>query len=254
MWAGPVSGEPVVDYRSHDQHYAASMMKVALVSAAYREAERGCLDLDAAVMVHNSFRSAGDGSSYAIDPDDDSDAQVWRRIGQRVALRWLCYRAIVRSSNLATNLVLEVVGVPAVEQVLAAAGATGSSVKRGIEDGTARAVGLHNTVTATDLARLFQGLMTGRLASERSCAEIVSVLAAQQINDALPRGLPGGTWVAHKSGWMTGVSHDGGIVQPPDGEPFIFVICTTSDLAEQEGLDLIAAAAAAAWEDRKVLG
>lgn len=229
-------------------------MKLPLVVAVYREADREGLDLDGPVLVENSFRSAADGSTYGVDRADDSDPQVWAREGERVALRWLCYRALVRSSNLATNLVLDAVGTEAVQHVLADAGAQHSCVRRGIEDAAARRAGLQNIVTAADLAVVLQGLAAGTLASHYACTEILSVLAAQQINDAIPAGLPAGTWVAHKSGWVDGVSHDAALIRPPDAPPFVFVVCTTSDLAEQAGLDLIAGAAAAAWADRRVLG
>jgi beta-lactamase class A len=56
--------------------------------------------------------------------------------------------------------------------------------------------------------------------------------------------------VAHKSGWVEGISHDAGIVYPPDAAPFVVVICTTSALDEQAGLDLIGTGALAAWSDR----
>lgn len=254
VWAGPVRGEAVVVHDPDAQHYAASTIKLPLVVAAYREADQDAVDLSAPLMVHNSFHSAADGSAYSIDDRDDSDPQVWRRVGQQVALRWLCYRALVCSSNLATNLVLDVVGTDAVQRVVAGAGARRSCVKRGIEDAAARQSGLQNLVTAADLARILQALAAGTLASPDACAEIVSVLAAQQINDAIPIGLPRGSWVAHKSGWVDGVSHDAALIRPPDAAPFLFVMCTTSELAEQDSLDLIAAGAAAAWEDRKVLG
>ncbi len=251
VWCGPATGDPSFSHRADDPHYAASMMKLALVIAVYRDAEAGRLDLDRDVLVHDDFASRADGSTYTMDRADDSDAEPWRRLGEQVALRWLCYRAIVRSSNLATNLVLDVVGTDAVSMALQAAGASGSAVTRGIEDGAARDAGLQNIVTAADLARTLQSLHSGTILSRDGCDEIVSVLAAQQINDAIPVRLPPGSRVAHKSGWVEGVSHDAGIIFSTSGEtePLVFVMCTTSDLDEQAGLDLIAAGAAAAWED-----
>lgn len=256
IWAGPVTGDPTLSHRVDEQHYAASTMKTALVLAAFREAESGLTDLDAAVPVYDTFTSRADGSTFAMDRDEDSDPEPWRRLGSRVALRWLCHRALVRSSNLATNLVLEAVGFDAVAAALHAVEASHSSVSRGIEDKAAREAGLQNLVTACDLARTLQSLHAGTAASSASCREILSVLAAQQINDAIPMGLPPGTRLAHKSGWVDGISHDAGIVYPSrqqGGEPFVLAVCTTSELDEQAGLDLIAAGAAAAWADRRLL-
>lgn len=250
VWLGPVSGAPVFEWFAHEQHYAASTIKLPLVVAAYRLAARGDIDLERKVAIHNSFQSAVGGPRFGLDSAEDSDEEVWRRLGTEVALRWLCYRAIVRSSNLATNLVLEHVGTEEVVEVLSAAGATSSCLTRGIEDYAARDAGLHNLVTAADLARILQSLAQRTLASSDDCEEIISVLAAQQINDAIPIGLPPGTWVAHKSGWVPGISHDAGLIRPEDAAPFVLTVCTTAELSEQEGLDVIAGIAAAAWADR----
>ncbi len=253
VWAGPLSGPPAFTCRADEQHYAASTMKLALVIAGFRRAEAGEVDLDAPVGVHDDFASQVGGGRFLMDRDEDSDPEVWRRIGKEVALRWLCYRAIVRSSNLATNLVLEEVGLDAVAATLSAAGSTRSVVSRGIEDTAARDAGLQNIVTAADLAGQLQALAAGELCSAQSTREVLDVLAAQQINDAIPAGLPAGTKVAHKSGWVEGISHDAGIVYPPDGAPYVLVVCTTTSLSEQAGLDLLARAAAASWTDRQQL-
>ncbi len=252
VWCAPLQGEPWVAHEAHKQHYAASTMKLALVVAAYRLADLGHLDLDEPVGIHADFASAAGGVRFSMDRTDDSDPEPWRRLGSEVALRWLCYHSIVRSSNLATNLVLERVGVDAVSETLSHVGASGSRVSRGIEDAAAREAGLDNLVTAADLGATLQSLAAGEAASAASCREILAVLAAQQINDAIPVRLPANASVLHKSGWIPGISHDAGIVHAPDHDSFVFVMCTTSDLDEQAGLDLIAAGAAAAFADRRV--
>lgn len=253
IWAGPVEGPATLAHDSDRPHYAASTMKLALVIAAYRLADSRTLDLDSMVTVHNSFASAVGGAGFQMDREEDSDPQTWQRMGTEVALRWLANRALVRSGNLATNLLLDVVGLEEVALTLADLGADSSSVTRGIEDAPARDAGRENLVTATDLARTLGALVTERAASPRACREILATLAAQQINDAIPAGLPPGTKVAHKSGWVTGISHDAGLVYPPDSSPYVLVVCTTSGLAEDESLALIAGAAEASWRDRKAL-
>lgn len=252
VWCAPLEGEPWVAHQQHLQHYAASTMKLALVTAAYRLADLGKLDLDDPVRIHNDFSSATRRTRFSMDRADDSDPEPWRRMGSDVALRWLGLRAIVRSSNLATNLVLDRIGVDAVAETLRHVGATGSVVSRGIEDTAAREAGLHNLVTAADLGVTLQSLATGRAGSSATCREILAFLGAQQINDAIPVQLPPSATVLHKSGWVTGVSHDAAVVKPADSDPFVFVMCTTSELGEQTGLELIAAGAAAAYEDRRV--
>ncbi len=251
IWAGPLDGPAAVSHEADRQHYAASTMKVALVLAAYRLADAGTLDLDSQVPVHSGFDSVAPGARFEMDRSEDSDEETWRRMDTPVALRWLASRAIVKSSNLATNLLLESVGLPAVAEALQVVGTTDSIVARGIEDAPARERGLQNLVTAADLALTLRQLDAHRVASPQSCQEILATLAAQQINDGIPVGLPPGTKVAHKSGWVTGISHDAGIVYPDDCPPYVLVVCTTSELTEDESLALIARAASASWQDRK---
>lgn len=249
LWYGPVDGEPWFVRDPEVQHYAASTMKLALVMAAFAAHARGDLDLDALVEVRNGFRSAADGSPFVMNEDYDNDPLPWQRIGGSVSLRWLAYRAVVRSSNLATNLLLDAVGADAVERLLRDAGATDSTVRRGIEDNAARAAGLDNVVTAADLAAELQALHGRSVLDDDASDELLHVLAAQQVNDAIPAGLPAGTPVAHKSGWVEGVTHDAALVGLGTSAPFILVVCTTAELDEDAANRLIAQAAGAAWID-----
>jgi beta-lactamase class A len=257
VWSGPTAGAAWFESNADAQHYAASTMKLPLVVAAYREAEAGRLDLDSATKVRNEFASVYDGSPFSLDRDEDSDRQPWNRMGQGVSLRWLAYRAIVKSSNLATNLLLDAVGVEPVQRVLADLGCDRSPFVRGIEDCVARDAGRNNLVTAADLARQLQALSADAdeqathpgILSATSAREVLDVLAAQQIADAIPRRLPGGTKVAHKSGWVEGVSHDAGIVFHPQRGRLVFAMCTTSELVQDTAADVVAQAARAAWDD-----
>ncbi|MDN5724337.1 MAG: class A beta-lactamase-related serine hydrolase, partial [Propionibacteriales bacterium] len=160
VWAGPVAGEPWFTHRADETHYAASMIKVPMVLAALREAEAGRLDLDAPVLIKNQFSSVADGSPFQMDDAEDSDPEPWGRLGATVPLRWLCWRSIVRSSNLATNLVFETVGAEAIADAFSTCGATNSTMTRGIEDATGREAGYDNRVTATDLAQMYRAIIT----------------------------------------------------------------------------------------------
>jgi beta-lactamase class A len=206
-------------------HGAASTMKLAVLVALFRAAEAGALDLDAPVPVVNDFASArGDGSRYADERGYDDESQVWTHLGRSVPLRWLARRMIVRSGNLATNLVLTRVGLPAVAEVWRLAGATGSVTARGIEDYAARDAGLDNVVTAADLGALLTAILGG-ITGPAARAEMLDLLAAQEYRHDLAAGLPGGVRIAHKNGWMTGVRHSAGIVFPADAPPYVVVVC-----------------------------
>lgn len=250
-WLGPVSGPPASVREESVTHYAASTMKLFVLVAAHRAADAGDIDLDAPVTVHDDFSSAADGSTFRMDQDYDNDDEVWAVLGSGAPLRWLVERMIVRSSNLATNLVLERVGMAGVQETLSALESRESTVTRGIEDVVAREAGLTNEVSARDLATTLQAIAGGAAASPVACEQIRATLAAQELRDTIPAGLPAGVQVAHKSGWVDGITHDAGIVLPPpeQGDPFILVVCTTSDLSEEDGRKLVARTATAAWQD-----
>ncbi|SCL15672.1 beta-lactamase class A [Micromonospora nigra] len=239
-------------------HYAASTMKVAVLAALHRAAEAGRLDPDAPVEVRNDFTSARPGAPrFTCARHFDNDQVVWDRLHRPASLRWLAERMIVRSSNLATNLVIEHVGLPAVAEVWALVGARHSVTGRGIEDFAAREAGVTNLVTAADLAALLGALADGAtapgpLAAPAACAAMLDVLCAQEFRDDLAEGLPPGTRIAHKSGWVRGVRHGAGVVFPDDAPPYLVVTCTSTDLvdADADACRLVAEVSAAAWAAR----
>lgn len=251
VWFGRPGQAPAYVREPDATHYAASTMKVAVLAAAYRLADQGLLDLDEQVPVHDDFESAtGDGSNYHATADYDSDPEPWALLGQSAGLRWLARRMIVRSSNLATNLVLERVGLPAVAAAWSAAGARHSVVARGIQDYGAEQAGLSNLVTAADLGALLTALYDGTLASPQACAQMLTVLLGQEVTQDVVAGLPAGTPVAHKNGWVDGVRHSAALVLPGDAPPYVLVTCVSADLDEQAGCDVVARVAAATWTVR----
>ncbi len=246
-------GDSVVQVNADAQHYAASTMKLPLVLAAYRLAAAGRLDLDAEFPVHNEFTSQV-GGGFGVVQEDDSDPQPWDRLGGTATLRWLCQRSIVRSSNLATNLVLERVGLPAVAEAIGACGATGISVGRGINDYAARdQLGDGNLITTRGLATILSALQHGTAADRTTCDAVLDVLAANEVATDLRAGLPAGTWVAHKNGWVTDVVHDAGLIRPPDARLFVLAVATTAPWPNEVAHAFIASITAAAWERRTAL-
>lgn len=247
----PVGSGPVVTRDADVVHAAASTMKLPLMMAAYRAAEAGELDLDAPVRIVDELPSATGvpGERYVTTRDYDNDDEPWDRLGEEVSLRWLVRRAIVSSSNLATNLVIDRVGLPRINALMTELGCTRSVVGRGIQDTPAGQAGLANVVTAHDLARLLAALVDGRAGGPASRAEMLDVLHDQLFNDGIPAGLPEGIPVAHKTGWIDGVTHDAALVRPPDGPSAVLVVLTTVDLPEERADALIADVARGAWVD-----
>lgn len=206
--------------------HAASTMKVPVMIELFRRADAGELDLEHKVEIRNRFASIIDGSPYELSAADDSDAELYERVGQTASIRELIQRMIVRSSNLATNILIEIAEPARIQQTIEALGTTRMQVLRGVEDGKAFRAGKSNTATASDLKTLMVAIANGTAASEAACDEMVEILAAQEFNDMIPAGLPAGTRVAHKTGRITAIQHDAAIVYPADGDPYVLVVLT----------------------------
>lgn len=204
--------------------HAASTMKVPVMIEAFRQVAEGRRAWDDPVRVENRFRSIVDGSEYAI--EDDSDDALYELQGQDLDLRNLVDRAITTSSNLATNLLIGLVTADSVQATVDRLGAPGMKVLRGVEDIKAFEAGLSNRTTAAALATLFEALRDGEAVSPDADAEMLDVLDDQAFNEMIPAGLPEGTRVAHKTGWITEIHHDAALVFPDGAPPYVLVILT----------------------------
>jgi beta-lactamase class A len=268
VWCGRLGAEAAYSRHEHETHYAASTMKVAVLAALTHSAEAGAVHLDAPVPVHNDFASALPAAPrFGCAQTYDNDDAVWDRLGGTATPRWLAQRMIVRSSNLATNLLLELVGLEPVARIYRRVGARHSVVGRGIEDAAAREAGITNLVTAADLAALLSAIARGAtaagaaepgsIASPAACRAMLDTLLAQECTEDLAAGLPTGTRIAHKNGWIEGVRHGVGVVFPDDAPPYVLAVCTTTPLAtndaDDEACRLLTRLAAASWADRQRL-
>jgi beta-lactamase class A len=209
-----------------ESFHAASTMKVPVMIEAFRLIDAGRLRLDQGILLVNQFGSIIDGSSYSLDAADDSDSSLYARVGERVPVRELVDRMITRSSNLATNAVIAIVGARNANATAHRLGARRMNVLRGVEDTKAYEAGRNNTTTARDLAALLGALERGEAAAPASTDSMRSILLRQEFNDRIPAGLPPGTRVAHKTGEITAVAHDAAIVYLPGRSPYVLVVLT----------------------------
>jgi beta-lactamase class A len=204
--------------------HAASTMKIPVMIQVFRDAETGRLALDDTVVVKNEFGSIADGSLYELDRADDSDSSLYERIGQPATVRELVDLMITVSSNLATNILMDLVDPGRVTATMRQLGADSIHVLRGVEDQKAYEAGLSNTTTARDLGIIMGTIAEHRAAGEAACRAMEEVLARQRFNDGLPSGLPPGTRVAHKTGWITGLHHDAAIVGAAGTPRYVLVV------------------------------
>lgn len=222
--------------------YAASTIKLHVMAAILRAVEAGELGLATELPVTRTF-TGSDGALFTLggdhlDPTHPAD-------GTPIMVRELVVRMIARSSNEATDQLIEVVGLDAVDAAIAALDLRATRVERLIGDAAALEVGATNETSAGDLAATMLALVgpsdgTGptapaapgtparpgvRLAREALAAQQIPIIAT-----VLRPGVPWGS----KSGWVDGYRHDVAVVGDPD-EPGVRVLAVmTAGLAPEE--------------------
>ncbi len=206
------------------EFHAASTMKVPVMIELFRQARAGLVRLDEPLTVTNEFASIVDGSPYTLSAGDDSDAEIYKRIGQPMTLLQLCEPMITVSSNFATNLLIERLNAERAQRTVKDLGADGMIVRRGVEDDKAFARGLNNSTTARALMILMERIARLEAVDADASRQMLDILKRQQFNDGIPAQLPPGTVVAHKTGSITKIHHDAAIVLAP--RPFVLVVLT----------------------------
>jgi beta-lactamase class A len=220
--------------------HAASTIKAGILFALFRAVEKGAARLDDGLHVRNRFLSIVDGIPYRIERERDGDSVVHKAIGRTMKLSDLARAMITRSSNLATNLLLDYLGLEYVRATLAQAGVTEVEIRRGVEDHRAFAAGIINETTADGLLRLFRLFCEEKALTEEHRVAALDILFAQEFKSMLPARLPKGVRAAHKTGEISTHSHDAGVVFAPDRKPYVLAILTESDPAEDRRAKAVA--------------
>lgn len=220
--------ETTIQWSYNADHYfhAASTMKIAVLLGVFRHVDRGELSLESPVHVRNRFTSIIDQQPFMLDLGRDADPDVYGHLGKTLTVRELAYWMITKSSNLATNLLVDVVGIPTIQAAIEELGIDGVRVLRGVEDQAAYEAGLNNEVTAHGLLKLLRLVAEGRVYSQTSCDEMLNIMLDQQYRSGIPAGLPKGARIAHKTGNISTVHHDAGIVFLENRKPYVLVILT----------------------------
>ena len=227
----------------HAVFHAASTMKLPVMMRIFELSEKNALAIEDSIEVRNSFSSIVDGSPYSLKREDDGEQDLYARIGQQERIIDLVDKMIVRSSNLATNILIEKAGSKESTELIRRLGGADMTVKRGVEDGKAFRAGLNNTATAYDLMILLRAILERKFLSGRSCDQMIEILLKQEFNNGIPAGLPKGTRVAHKTGSITEIRHDAAIVFPQNDRPYVIVILTQGIKEETKADSLIASIA-----------
>ncbi len=229
-----------IHIRGDENFHAASTYKTPVMLEAYR---RSLNDPDwnigDSLKVYNEFKSIVDGSSYEISQDDDRPG-IAEHIGEYLPIRRLIEHMIIQSGNLATNILIDQLSADSVTTYMHDMGLTGLQIRRGVYDMPAFEEGINNETTARDLSRMFYKLGNGEMLDEATTNEVIDILKRQAFRDMIPAKLPGAIEVAHKTGSITGVNHDSGIVYLPNGGWYALTLLSDESEDEERTVEILA--------------
>jgi beta-lactamase class A len=232
--------------------HSASVIKLAILVALYDAADQGRFSFGHRLHVRNRFLSAADGLPFKVDANRDADGEVHAAVGRTMQVRQLARRMIITSSNLATNLLVNLVGLEHARATMARLEITGVELNRGVEDERAFEQGISNRMTPNGAIGLLRSIVAAKGISPEAAEEMNNLLLDQQFTGTIAPGLPENVRsvakIAHKTGEISTVTHDAGAVFMPGRPPYLVSIFVESngDLKERQTAGV--AASAAVWE------
>jgi beta-lactamase class A len=229
--------------------HAASTIKVPILLGAFAAIDRGDLLPHSRVHVRNRFLSVVEDIPFRVESGRDANSAVHSAIGKMMRVDELAYHMITTSSNLATNLLLGVLGPDSVNEALRELDVEdGIELRRGVEDELAFEKRINNMVTANGLLRILVMLAEGKAFSPALSRRMMDILHGQEFNQGIPALLPKAARVAHKTGEISTVAHDAGVVYLPKRKPYVLVILTEWDPAASGRSRTIAAISHAIYQ------
>ncbi len=253
IWFKDLSSGLSLSQRSSLSMHAASTMKTPVLLEILRRVDAGTLKFTDELPVKNEFRSLVDGSPFSIGLEEN-DGPTVAHAGKMAPVEFLAKEMIVRSSNLATNILLTRLGPENVQKFTDALGAPTVHVRRCVEDGKAYEKGLNNETDAAGMGAVMEAVVRTPKLSAAAKAKAWEILIGQTFNEEIPAGLhpQSGAVVVHKTGSISSVQHDAAIVRLPDGREYVLVLLANDFGATEAGREKVTAAARkmsrAVWE------
>jgi beta-lactamase class A len=189
---------------------SASLVKVPIMLACFYAAEDGKINLNDEVRIKSSEIVSG-------------SKEMGNKVsGSAFTVEELFRPMITESDNTAANALIDLLGFDASNEYFKKMGLKNTNIARKMLDFEKRKEGEENYTTAQDMAYLLEGLYHESILNKDASRKCMELLGEQKINDRIPRKLPKGTFVAHKTGLEKYVCHDAGIVFTNKGN---FLIC-----------------------------
>jgi beta-lactamase class A len=211
------------DWNAEEVFPAASVIKLTILWELFRRVDEGELSLHEEMELRETAKVGGFGILKEMHP------------GLRPSLEDLATLMIILSDNMATNILIDLLGMEAINRTATELGLHKTVLQRKMMDGEAKARGLDNFTSPEDMAHLLWHYMESPDLSESSRKIMLNILLRQQCNNKLPLRMPLGAPLAHKTGDLPGTEHDVGILLLPK-QPIILVVMTKDLSRNQDGI------------------
>lgn len=198
---------------------SASMIKVFILATAMEEEAAGQLDENHELVLRDDMKVGGAGSLCG-----------WAD-GSRITIKQLLYKMITESDNTATNMLIDYLGMGRINQYIQQHGYTQTKLQRKMMDTEAVQEGRENLTSARDLGIFFSRLYHKQCVTPALDQKMIDILLDQEDTDVLPAACPGSR-VAHKTGELDHLYHDGGIVYGPSHDRVIVILTENQDDAD----------------------
>ena len=203
------------EYDGSSPVVSASMIKLIVAEAFLEQVQAGTFDLDASYVLQPQDIVGGTGTLSGLGA------------GASVTYREILERMISVSDNTGANILINAVGMGAVNAAAQRLGLTGTQLNRLMMDTDAIAAGIENYVSANDVARLLSMVYNGTFVDQSSSTLMLQALELQEDGEGIAQGLPGDVVFAHKTGTLSNARHDGGIVEC--SHPYVIVVLCSGD-------------------------
>lgn len=213
LYENLVTGERF-SYHEDEAMMAASVIKLFVMTEAFRRFEEGTLSQDHIVVMKRK------------DCVPSCGALTYLHDGIEVTALDLVTLMIIFSDNTATNVLIDLLGMERINETIKGLGFKKTLLQRKMYDTEKAARGIQNYITAAETGRLLRMMYEGKLVSQRASRQMLGILKNQQLCSKIPfylQALPEEPEIAHKTGEDTGITHDVGIIY--GREPFIVCFC-----------------------------
>lgn len=205
---------------------SASTIKLVIMAELMARVQSGELSLEQKLTITPEMKTGGDGILKELEP------------GHSFSLREIMTLMIIVSDNQTTNILIDLLGMEAINARAEAMGLHQTVLGRKMMDSEAKKQGRDNFISANDMAAILRAIYDKKLIDEAASETMLDILLRQQQNGRLQLYLPEELPMAHKCGDLDLLENDGGIIFAPD-HPYILVVLTSQMPSNKEGRETI---------------